>query len=56
LGENATVIFKMFAVVFGNQTLRKTQLFHPPPPITQFKSGLTSGESFQHSRHPLISK
>jgi hypothetical protein len=56
LGENATEIFKMFAVAFGKQTLGTTQLFPSSPPPTQFKSGLTFGESVKHSTHPLISK
>jgi hypothetical protein len=59
MGGNATEIFKMFEVAFGEQTLGTTQFPHPPPPPpppTKFKSGLTSGESDKHSKHPLISK
>jgi hypothetical protein len=55
MGENATEIFKMFEVAFGEQTLETTQ-FPPPPPPTKFKSGFKSGESAKQSRHPLISK
>jgi len=56
LGENATEILKIFAVAFGKQTLGRTKLFPLPPPPIQLKSGLTSGESVKHSRHPRISK